>query len=143
MREEVIQEGTVEEGVVITISESDEYYEEHSSSSSSEYLPSDGEGLVDEFVEPPQEPEPEAGPTRPDTSRPVAVVHPERRDVSPVPSSSSGGHPEDLEDMDNPLLESFRGIFNRNDLNILESWILNTRASLGTDGFVFRRPFLY
>ena len=136
VREEVILEGTLEEGVVITYSEGDDYYEEPSSSSSSEYLPSDVEGLVGEFVEPPLEPEPEAGPSGPDTSRPVAVVHPEGRNVSPVPSSSKGGDPEDFEDMGNPLLESFRGIFNRNDLDILQSWILNTRASLGTEGFV-------
>ena len=127
--EEVLLEGQIEEGVAIAISEGDDYYEESSSSSSSssEYLHSGGEGLVEEFHEPSQEREPVAGPSRPDTSLPVGVVLPERRTVSPAPSSDSEG---------SPLLESFRGIYNRNDLEILEAWVMSTRVLHGTKGFV-------
>ena len=71
---EVILEGEREEGVAITVSDSDDYYEE-SSSSGSEYLPFGGEDLAEEF----RELEPVAGLSRPDTSRPVGAVALERR----------------------------------------------------------------
>ena len=75
------------EGVAIVISDSDDFYEESSSSSGSEYLPSGGEDPVEEF----EEPEPVAGPSRPDTSRPVGVVAPERRANSSERSVSPAG----------------------------------------------------
>ena len=74
LQEEVILEGRVEEGVAIAVSDSDDNYES-SSSSGSKYLPCGGEDLVEEFGYA----EPVAGPSRPDTSRPVGVVATERR----------------------------------------------------------------
>ena len=137
VEEEVLFEGRVEEGVAITISDSDAYYEESSSTTStSEFFLSDGEGLVDEF----SEPELVAGPSRPDTSKPVGVVAPERRaritGRAESPAGASVGGSVRSPSPPRAGNEAYRDVYIRDDLDLLEAWVTSTRVLRGTEGFV-------